>query len=140
MSSFMPPTLPERAILSFWNVLVPIHLHPLPEPQSEPLLVLGHEGLVHVDLVLLQHHHHQLAHGVFDGLRGEHAHAVGLLVQVERDPRQRLQRALVVLRLEAQVLLDVDGDGGGRLARDLPEHRHVLRDERELLGWICEFV
>ena len=36
-------------------------------------------------------------------------------------------------RLEAEVPFDVDDDRGRRVARDLPQHAHVLADERELL-------
>jgi len=42
-----------------------------------------------------------------------------------------------VLRLEAQVPLHVHHYRGRGLARDLPQHLDVLRDQRELLGRLC---
>lgn len=46
----------------------------------------------------------------------------------------------MVLRLEAQVALDVDDDGRGGAPRDLAEHGDVLGDEEELAGRVCEGV
>ena len=42
----------------------------------------------------------------------------------------------MVLGLEAQVALHVDGDGGRGPARELLDHLDVVADEGELPAWV----
>jgi hypothetical protein len=118
--------------------LVGVNLHLLPQPQQEASLVFADQGLVHVDPPLLQHDHHQLAHGVLDGLCGQHPNAVRLAVYVEANPWEHVQGPLVVLRLETQVPLDVDYYGRRCLAWDLPQHVDVVGHQGKLLGRLCK--
>ena len=89
-----------------------------------------------MDASLAQHGDDQLAHGVLDLLRGEHADAVGGLIDVKRDARDAVEGAPVVLGLEAEVALDEDGDAGGLAADVLADVADVGGDERELFGGI----
>ena len=64
--------------------LVPVDLYLLAQQQQHALRVPGHEGVLDVDWPLLEHDHDHMAQGVLDGLGGEHAHTVGLLVDCSR--------------------------------------------------------
>jgi len=75
---------------------------------------------------------------VLDVFCGEHAEALGGVVDAVARVRDVAQRALVVLGLEAEVALAHDDDDGHAECRDRAQARYVPLDERELLGGLCD--
>lgn len=64
-------------------VLVRVDLHLLPELDEHGWSVSGHDGLPDVDASLVEHEGSELTHGVLDGVCGEDAEAVVLVVPVK---------------------------------------------------------
>jgi len=78
------------------------------------------------------HTHQQRHHAVLDLLGGQNSEALRLVVHAVAHEWNIPQRALVVLRLEAEVALDHDHDR--RVGKDVvfSNHGDVLVEEREL--------
>ena len=114
-------------------VLSAVGLHLLPQADADVVGLVGVEAGEHVDSLLGEHGHDELGHGVLGGLGGEDPHAAGLVVDVKVHARDVLQRALVVLRLEAQVALDEDEEAARLAAGVHADTFDVLDDHVELL-------
>jgi hypothetical protein len=75
---------------------------------------------------------------VFDGLGGEHAVALGGVVDAVAGVRDAAEGALVVLGLEAEVALAHDDDGREEQERLGLDALDLALDEGELLAGLCE--
>ena len=110
----------------------------LEEPLRVGRGVLGEERLQDVQAALLEHDRGHCAHCVLDFLGREDAEALGGVVYAVPRPGDPAQRALVVLRLEAEVALAHDDDLRVQEAGAASDAVDVSRHEHELLARVCE--
>lgn len=119
-------------------VLEGVHLHLLLDAAARGGRVLAEQGVAEGDALVAEHVVEERHHAVLDLLGGEDAVAPGGVVDAEARVRQAVERALVVLRLEAEVALDHDDDlAEGELAH-LAQAVDVSLDQRELFLGLCQ--